>query len=94
MSSVWVTNTTDQALEDGWAGNRYRFLPNQPLELPADAAQHIFGHGVDDKEPFLARLGWIKTTNDLPKGLERLEHFKITDQEPEMKLSGRMKLVK
>jgi hypothetical protein len=94
MPSVWVTNTTDEALEDGWAGNRYRFSPNQSLEVPHEAAQHIFGWEIEDKVPFLSRLGWVKTSNDVPNGMKRLDAFKISAEPPEQKSSGRMKLVK
>ena len=76
---VTITNTGDAVFEDGFAGEKYRFLPGKAVEIPEEAAAHISGYGCEDKTPHLARLGWIETRNDVPKGLERLEKFVIRD---------------
>jgi hypothetical protein len=94
MSTVWVTNTFDEALEDGFAGVRYTFTPKTPLEVPLEVARHVFGHLTEDKEPFLARLGWCRSRADLPKALERLAAFKITDNQPESKPAKVLRLAK
>ena len=77
MNTVEVTNTGKDAFEDGYAGIRYVFEPGQKLSVPYEAAAHIFGYGMKDKEDALARLGWIETHKDLPEGLKRLAKFKI-----------------
>lgn len=79
---VQVVNRSDEELEDGFAGVRYRFPVGEPVEIPVEAARHIFGYGEEDREPFLVRLGWIETRNDLPKGLKRLNKFEITEPNP------------
>jgi hypothetical protein len=75
---VYVTNRSDKEHEDGFAGVRYTFPPGESVQVPEEAARHIFGYGEEDKEPHLARLGWIRLKTELPEGLKRLEQFQIT----------------
>lgn len=82
MTTVFVTNRSDQELEDGYAGTRYKFAPGKTVEIPVEAAKHIFGHGDEDKEPYLIRLGWTVTRNDLPDARARLAKFDILDTAP------------
>lgn len=82
MSSIFVINRTDKKLKDGYAGVFYEFLPNQVVEVPLEVAQHVFGYGIDNKEPFLARLGWVKTANELDEGLERLSKWELLTEKP------------
>lgn len=79
MSQAQVTNTGKESFEDGYCGERYVFAPGKTVDIPYEAAVHIFGHGQADKEDTLARLGWIETHKDLPEGLKRLARFKIED---------------
>ena len=78
MANVFVTNHGDTVLKDGWDGVVYEFNKGATVEIPDFVATHIFGYGVDDKEPCLIRLGWIKTSNDFKDGLEKLSKFEIT----------------
>lgn len=87
MSDVFVTNHTDTVLEDGYDGVRYRFAPGDCIAIPEDVARHVFGYGLENREPCLVRLGWITTHNDLPSGLARLEKFEITETETRRSLS-------
>jgi hypothetical protein len=80
--TVYVTNEGEMSLTDGWDGTHYVFAPGKTVEIPAFVAGHIFGHGVEDKTPYVIRLGWAKTTNDLPKALAWLENFVITTEPP------------
>lgn len=79
---VWITNNSGTEHSDGHAGFRYDFPVSESVEIPADAAAHIFGHGADDKSPYLARLGWARTISDLPKAAEHLAKFEISDEPP------------
>jgi hypothetical protein len=79
MSSVWVRNTGDDFIKDGFNGGFYEFAPGTETEIPDEAAAHIFGYGRQDKYQFVVRLGWTKTTNDLPEAYARLEKFVISD---------------
>jgi len=82
MSTIFVTNNSDKKLLDGFAGAKYVFEPGETVEIPTEAARHIFGYGVDDKHPHLVRLGWIKTEEDWDAGVERLSNWVLSDQPP------------
>lgn len=82
MSTVWVVNKTEAELNAGWAGAQYAFKPNAPVEIPIEAAQGIFGYGLDDKFEFVVRLGWTISSNDLPQAYERLAKFEISADRP------------
>lgn len=80
--NVYVTNRRDEEFEDGYAGVRYTFEPGKPTMIPIEAARHIFGYEDDNKEPYLVRLGWIKTRNDLKEGIKLLKLFEIKKEGP------------
>ena len=82
MSSIFVTNHSDKPLKDGFAGVVYDFLPGTTLEIPLETAKHIFGYEEQNKEVYLARLGWIKTSNDLDTGFEILSKWELSTQPP------------
>lgn len=69
-------------LEDGFAGERYRFPVGQTIKIPIDAARHIFAYGVSDRLSCVIRLGWTLTANDLPQAYARLEKFQISKDDP------------
>lgn len=77
--NVFVTNRSGKEFEDGFAGARYCFAPGRTVEIPEEVARHIFGYRDPDKVPYLVRLGWIETRNDLPAGIERLAKFDISE---------------
>jgi hypothetical protein len=79
---VWVTNTGDEFFVAHWDSKAYSFLPGKHVELPKGVAQFIFGYGVEDKVPTLARLGWTKFATDVPAALERLDKFVISETQP------------
>lgn len=82
MSTVYVTNRWVKPIEFSFEYKPYSFPVGETVEVPIEAVRHIFGHGVVDKEPFMARLALIKTKNDIPEGLKILQKFEITDQPP------------
>jgi len=82
MTSIFVTNGTEKKLIDGFAGVKYEFKPSETVEVPLEVAKHVFGYGFEDKEPFLARLGWITTINDLEDGLARLAKWEFSSEPP------------
>jgi hypothetical protein len=82
MSNIFVTNNTDKLHKDGYGGVFYVFEPAKTIEIPVEAARHIFGYGVDNKEPYLARLGWMITSNDLDKALENLSKWELSTEPP------------
>jgi hypothetical protein len=80
---VYVTNTGDTKLRDGCGGVFYDFPKDETVEIPLDAAKHIFGYMNPNKEPFLSRLGWVRSFAEIDKGFEKLAEFKISEQPPE-----------
>ena len=80
MSSVWVLNTSDEPLRDGFNGQFFDFKVGEPVEVPLAVAKHVFGYQDADKEPYLVRLGWVKLSTDVPAGLARLERFKVSPE--------------
>ena len=85
MTTVFVTNTSDIILTDGWDGVSYTFEPGKTTEVPEFVATHIFGYKHEDVATRLARLGWAATQNDLEKGKEKLSKFLISEEPPKAK---------
>lgn len=77
MNTLYVTNHWDKPIQFDYAFRMYEFPVGKRVEAPEDAVRHIFGYGAQDKEPFLARLGLIRTKNDIPEGLKILEKIII-----------------
>lgn len=82
MSMIFVTNKSDKVLKDGYAGKFYTFGKGETVEIPLEVAKHVFGYGDDNKEPYLARLGWITTANDLEKGYDLLSKWLFSNEPP------------
>ena len=82
MSNIFVTNNSDKPLKDGFCGVKYEFKVGETVEIPVEAAAHIFGYGNDNKEPYLARLGWAKTSNDIDEGLKHLAQWELSTEPP------------
>ena len=78
--TVFVTNKSDTKLVFTYDYKAIEFPIGKPVEISTKAAKFIFGHGVTDKEPHLARLGWIRLHSELEQGLERLSKFIISDK--------------
>lgn len=84
---VYVTNNSDKKLESSYAYKQYVFPVGVSVELPVDAARHIFGYGANNKEPYLSYLGFIRLHSELEEGLERLAKFEITSEPPQQNRS-------
>jgi hypothetical protein len=82
MESAWVVLRVGPEFEWEWDGNRLVFQVGKPVEVPLLFAQSVLGYGSDDKYPFVVRLGWTKTTNDLDEAIERLSHVEISGEKP------------
>lgn len=82
MSTIFVTNNSDVKLKDGYAGIFYEFKPGTTVEIPVETAKHIFGYEDSNKEPYLARLGWLTNSNELDKALAQLSKWELTTEPP------------
>lgn len=84
---VFVTNNSDKKLTAQYAYEEYNFPVGATVGLSPEAAKHIFGYGDNNKEPYLARLGFIRLHSELEEGLERLAKFEITSEPPQQNRS-------
>ena len=80
MGLVYVTNLSDADHEDSHGGVTYKFPQQVSVEVPDHVASDLLGYGHSDKTQFVVRLGWCKTSPELPQALQRLEQFQITDE--------------
>lgn len=83
MSDVWVTNRTEEELIVEFNFKNYEFKPNEPVQISLAAAKHIFGYTDQNKEPYLARLGWVRLHSELKQGLAKLDQFEINTELPQ-----------
>ena len=80
--AIFVTNHSSRNHRDSYAYRDYDFPIGETVEISEQMARYMFAHGVEDKEPTLARLGWIRTRNEIPDGVKLLEQFIISQEPP------------
>ena len=56
-------------------GVDYQFPQGMTTALPDEAAKHIFGVGLADKQDVLVRHGWMTHTGDMAQAMEKLNGF-------------------
>ena len=83
IEQVFVTNNSGQPLVVEFSYKEITFPAGESVEIPVNAAKHIFGFGAENKEPYLARLGFIRLHSDIEQGLEKLAKFEITSELPQ-----------
>jgi hypothetical protein len=83
MTTIYITNNSEKAFKDGFEGKFYEFAVGVPVEVPKEAAVHIFGYGVEDKTPHLARLGWCQSSNDLEESLKIYDLWEFSTEKPQ-----------
>lgn len=75
-AQVRVTNRNNVwKVVDRFGGVEYKFPPGETVTIPAEAAEHIFGYGLSEKERFkkFMRMGIA----NMPKGKEMWERIVI-----------------
>jgi hypothetical protein len=80
---IRVINNNERSIMGRYAGVDYHFKPGNPVDVPEIVAAHVFGFGKEDKTQALARLGWMRTSDELEFGLEKLSKVSFDDP-PEM----------
>ena len=83
-----VTSKLPKAFTAKFHGVEYLFKPGRSVNMPVDAAKHIFGFGDDDKTRSLHRLGWLTLSNDMEGALEKLEQITFLPIEQVFELRG------
>jgi len=82
IETVYIPNNSEKRLVADFKYEQFEFPVSKTVPLSAEAARHIFGYGEQDKEPYLARLGFIRLHSELPQALERLAEFEISEEPP------------
>ena len=78
MASVQVMNHNDFPLKGRWNGKDYAFPPGRPVELPEEAANHIFGFGADNRTGAYNRLGLLRTGNTMAQAQAVIDRVQFT----------------
>ena len=77
MASVFIRNKSGQHFSDRYDGQDYTFPNGEMVEVPIEAAAHIFGFGRADKRDNLVRLGKSNHTSDMSAGISWLGNFEF-----------------
>src|SRR5271166_4839859 len=79
VSTVGRGTAIKKEIRGRFNGKDYVFPIREPVNVHVEVAKHIFGLGVDDKSAAFARLGWIKSSDEIPEALERLQNIHFDD---------------
>lgn len=79
--TIWVRNNGTEVHRDKFDGDAFEIKPGGVLQIHQAAAELCFGFGQDDKLKTLRRLGWIETSGELARGIERLNAFSFHESE-------------
>lgn len=82
QQTLWVTNNNGDDYEDRFDGEDFYFAKGEPVEIPVEGAQLMFGYGEDNKTSTLMRAGKAATANDLKSGLVWLANFTFNNAKP------------
>ena len=82
MTTIYVTNRWTKSIAFPYNFVMYEFPVGESVEIPIEAASHIFGYDQEDKEPYLIQLGLIKTRNDFEEALRILSRFECSFELP------------
>lgn len=83
MATVFITNNSGKSFKDGFEGTFYVFAVGEPVEIPEEAAAHIFGYGIEDKMPAMTRLGWCHSSNDFEEALKKYDLWSFSKEKPQ-----------
>jgi hypothetical protein len=86
-----VTSRLQKKFRARYVGIDYDFRQNEAVNLPIDAARHIFGFGEDDKTASLHRLGWLTHTEGLEEALEKLSKIEFEPVQQVFELASKAK---
>jgi hypothetical protein len=76
-----VKNRSDADLQDRFDGVDYLFEKGKSTLIDEQVATHIFGFGMENKIPYLTRLGWMRNNLEFEQGMERLALFTFSDEQ-------------
>jgi|ERR1700690_1123815 len=92
---IWVVNNSGKMHADRFDSVDYDFPPKEAVEIPVEAANLLFGYGIEDKSDTIRRLGWALTSTDMAAAKERLKEFSFHVERPDApKIPGTLTLNK
>lgn len=74
---IGVKNNSKEKFVGRYNGEDFVFEPGVSVAISPEAAAHIFGFGLEDKQPVLQRLGWMRTRDGMPDALAKLAQFQF-----------------
>jgi hypothetical protein len=73
---VLVTNT-GAPFTGRFDGRNYDFNTGEEVPITVDAARHIFGFGLSNKDEVFSRHTWMTKSTEREQAVERLSQFKF-----------------
>jgi hypothetical protein len=68
-------------------GIEYAWKLGDTINMPVEAAEHIFGFGLEDKTRALHRAGFVNTMEDIEAGMAKLALFSFAPVEQVFELT-------
>jgi hypothetical protein len=76
---VTITQRTGKQIKARHAGEDYVFESGVPQIVKYETACHVFGLDCEDKTQALARLGWVRTSDEIEAALEKLKQVSFSE---------------
>ena len=83
-----VTSNFDKKFKGKHHGVQYEWKPGATVNMPKEAAAHIFGFGEEDKTRALHRAGFLSTVDDMDAAMEKLGKFSFSPVEQVFEIAG------
>ena len=83
-----VTSNFDKKFKGKFHGVAYEWKPGATVNMPVEAAAHIFGFGEEDKTRALHRAGFLSTVDDMDAAMEKLGKFSFAPVEQVFEIAG------
>lgn len=83
---IGVKNNTGEKLTARYDGQDFTFEAGGPaVAISEDAARHIFGFGLENKQQVLQRLGWMRSLDHYSEAVKKLAGFQFLAVEQTIK---------
>lgn len=80
---VFVTNNFDKELKSEYQYEEYTFPIGKTVKVTTEAARHMLGYELEDKEKHLAQLGLIRLHSEVEEVTEKFKKVVISENSPE-----------
>lgn len=83
-----VTSTYPKKFTGRFHGVDYVWKHSDTVNMPVEAAAHIFGFGEEDKTRALHRAGFLTTLDDMDNAMAKLGQFSFAPVEQVFEIAG------